>query len=42
VSAFRLKAVSNEDSIKYSEKEVRCRDDIPQVLKEMDEIGYDL
>ncbi|XP_047172848.1 cation/H(+) antiporter 15-like [Vigna umbellata] len=42
VSAFRLKAVSNEDSIKYSEKEVRSRDDIPEVLHEVDEIGYDL
>ncbi|RDX60784.1 Cation/H(+) antiporter 15, partial [Mucuna pruriens] len=42
VSSFRLKAVNNEDSIKYSEKEVRCRDDIPQVLNELDQIGYDL
>ncbi|CAJ1860590.1 unnamed protein product [Sphenostylis stenocarpa] len=42
VSAFRIKAVSNEDSIKYSEKEVRCRDDIPEVLNEIDQFGYDL
>ncbi|KAL9332608.1 hypothetical protein ACSQ67_002218 [Phaseolus vulgaris] len=42
VSAFRLKAVSNEDSIKYSEKEVRCREDIPEVLNQIDQIGYDL
>ncbi|KAL2333361.1 hypothetical protein Fmac_014574 [Flemingia macrophylla] len=42
VSAFRLKAVSNEDSIKYSEKEVHSRDDIPRVLNEFDQVGYDL
>ncbi|KAK7305867.1 hypothetical protein VNO77_43779 [Canavalia gladiata] len=42
VSAFRLKAVSNEDSITYSEKEVHCHEDIPQVLNELDQIGYDL
>nr|KYP75864.1 K(+)/H(+) antiporter 13 [Cajanus cajan] len=42
VSAFRLKAVSNEDSIKYSEKEVHCSDDIPRVLNEFDQNGYDL
>jgi len=42
VSGFRLKAVSNEDSIQYSEKEVRCRDDIPEVLNQIDQVGYDL
>ncbi|KAK7387455.1 hypothetical protein VNO78_28273 [Psophocarpus tetragonolobus] len=42
VSAFRLKAVSNEDSIEYSEKEVHCREDVPEVLNEVDKIGYDL
>ncbi|TKY47537.1 Cation/H(+) antiporter 15 [Spatholobus suberectus] len=42
VSSFRLKAVSNEDSIKYSENEVRSSEGIPEVLNELDQIGYDL
>ncbi|KAK7256915.1 hypothetical protein RIF29_30493 [Crotalaria pallida] len=42
VSSFRLKAVNNEDSISYSEKEVHSGDDITLVLNELDTIGYDL
>ena len=42
VSSFRLMAVNNEDSINYAEKEVHCGDDIPRVLNELDQRGYDL
>lgn len=42
VSSFRLKAVNNEDSITYSEKEVHTCDDITEMLNELDNVGYDL
>ncbi|KAE9617160.1 putative cation/H+ exchanger [Lupinus albus] len=42
VSSFRLIAVNNQDSISYSEKEVSSNDDITKVLKELDNLGYDL
>ncbi|XP_020209425.1 cation/H(+) antiporter 15, partial [Cajanus cajan] len=42
VSLFRLMAVSNEDSIIYSEKQVHTSDDIPSVFNELDKEGYDL
>lgn len=42
VSSFRLKAVNNEDSIHYSEKQVNSWEDIPEVLNELDKSGYDL
>ncbi|XP_061376590.1 cation/H(+) antiporter 15-like [Gastrolobium bilobum] len=42
ISFFRLKAVNNEDSITYSEKEVHFGEDIPTILHDLDQIGYDL
>ncbi|XP_057432199.1 cation/H(+) antiporter 15-like [Lotus japonicus] len=42
VNSFRLKAVNNEDSIKYLEKEVHSANDISEVLNQMDQIGCDL
>lgn len=42
VGSFRLKAVNNEDTITYAEREVHTSDDIPQVLNELDRGGFDL
>lgn len=42
VSSFRLKAVNNEDSITYSEKEIHASDDVTEVLNELNDFGYDL
>ncbi|XP_061375902.1 cation/H(+) antiporter 15-like [Gastrolobium bilobum] len=42
VSAFRLRAVPNEDSISYSEIDVHRGEDIPEVLREVDKTGCDL
>ncbi|KAJ1380733.1 Sodium/solute symporter superfamily [Sesbania bispinosa] len=42
LSLFRLHAVNKEDSITYSEKEVNSRDDIAEVLNQIDQIGCDL
>ncbi|XP_028786629.1 cation/H(+) antiporter 15-like [Neltuma alba] len=37
VNLFRLKAMHNEDSITYSEKEVYVGEDIPELLNELDQ-----
>lgn len=42
VNSFRLKAVNNEDTITYSEKEVHYREDIPELLNQLDQNGCDL
>ncbi|XP_061367092.1 cation/H(+) antiporter 15-like [Gastrolobium bilobum] len=42
ISSFRLTAVNNDDSISYSEIDVRTSEDIPVVLKELDKISSDL
>ena len=42
VDSFRLKAVNNEDTITYIEREVRTSEDIPEVLNELDKVGFDL
>ncbi|MED6136605.1 hypothetical protein PIB30_057580 [Stylosanthes scabra] len=42
ISKFRYTAVNNEDSISYSEVDVHKGEDIPRILKEIDEKGCDL
>lgn len=42
VGSFRLKAVNNEDSITYAQREVHTSDAIPQLLNELDKGEYDL
>ncbi|KAI4354087.1 hypothetical protein L6164_002987 [Bauhinia variegata] len=42
ICLFRHKAVHNEDSINYFEKVVHNGDEISSLLRELDEIGYDL
>ncbi|KAK2449549.1 cation/H antiporter [Trifolium repens] len=42
VNSFRLKAVNNEDTITYAEREVHTDEDISEVLNELDKGGFDL
>jgi len=42
VGSFRLKAVNNEDTITYEEREVHTGEEIPIVLEELDKLGFDL
>ncbi|KAI4299304.1 hypothetical protein L6164_032773 [Bauhinia variegata] len=42
VSSFRLKAVNNEDSITYFEKDAHNGDDISRILTDLDKNEYDL
>ncbi|CAL5184748.1 unnamed protein product [Lathyrus oleraceus] len=42
VGSFRLKAVNNEDTITYAEREVHAGEDILKVLNELDKLGCDL
>ncbi|KAI4354855.1 hypothetical protein L6164_003685 [Bauhinia variegata] len=42
ICLFRHKAVHNEDSINYFEKVVHNADEISSLLRELNEIGYDL
>lgn len=42
VGSFRLKAVNNEDTITYTEREVKAGEDIPELLNELDKVGCDL
>ncbi|XP_072075707.1 cation/H(+) antiporter 15-like [Arachis hypogaea] len=42
ISKFRYTAVNNEDSISYSEVDVHTSEDVPRVLKELDQNGCDL
>ncbi|CAI8589801.1 unnamed protein product, partial [Vicia faba] len=42
LGSFRLKAVNNEDSITYAEREVYAGEDIPELLNELDRVGCDL
>ncbi|KAI4296937.1 hypothetical protein L6164_036854 [Bauhinia variegata] len=42
VSSFRLKAVNNEDSITYFEKDAHSGDEISTILTDLDKNGYDL
>ncbi|XP_028786628.1 cation/H(+) antiporter 15-like [Neltuma alba] len=42
VDLFRIKAIHNEDSISYSEKEVHVGEDIPELLNELDQGDYHL
>ncbi|KAK2372872.1 cation/H antiporter [Trifolium repens] len=41
VNSFRLTAVNNNDSITYSEVDVHSSEDIPKVLKELENFGCD-
>ncbi|WJX55545.1 hypothetical protein P8452_41310 [Trifolium repens] len=41
VNSFRLTAVNNSDSITYSEVDVHSSEDIPKVLKELENFGCD-
>ncbi|CAK8531988.1 unnamed protein product [Lathyrus sativus] len=42
VGSFRLKAVNNEDTITYAEREVHAGEDFLEVLNELDRVGCDL
>ncbi|XP_045802232.1 cation/H(+) antiporter 15-like [Trifolium pratense] len=42
VNTFRLKAMHSKDSTTYSDKAVHSREDITQVLNELDKVGFDL
>ncbi|KAF7803187.1 cation/H(+) antiporter 15-like [Senna tora] len=42
VNSFRLRAMNNEDTITYSEREVHVGEDIPALLNDLDQIGYNL
>ncbi|XP_057719501.1 cation/H(+) antiporter 15-like [Arachis stenosperma] len=42
ISKFRYTAVNNEDYISYSEADIRAGEDIPRVLKALDQRGCDL
>jgi hypothetical protein len=42
VNTFRLKALHSKDSTSYSDKEVHSREDLTQVLNDLDKYGYDL
>ncbi|MED6165232.1 hypothetical protein PIB30_097628, partial [Stylosanthes scabra] len=42
INKFRYSAVNNEDSVSYSEFDIRTSEDVPRILKEVDQQGCDL